>query len=166
MSEPVNEFDDTERAQEALVHRALRELPLRRAPARLEYRVLQELGRRSALPWWRGSFMRWPRTVQAAFGFTCAALTVLTVIASGRVGAHLGALQPAAALPMSWLQRLTTLAAVAEELTASLGRLLPVGWVYAGLVASVALYAALSGLAVAAYRTLYLKSEPAGDLRP
>jgi hypothetical protein len=163
MNEPVND-PQADLQQEELLDRALHELPLRRAPARLESRVLQELRRRAALPWWRRSFARWPRTVQAAFGVMCAALIVLTGLAAARLAADLGSLQLSGALSMSWVQQLSMLVGVAAELTASLAHFVPADWIYAGLAASTALYAALFGLAVAAYRTLYINSESAGDL--
>jgi len=42
----------------------LRALPLVRAPAALQARVLAELARRQALPWWRQSFRDWPMAAQ------------------------------------------------------------------------------------------------------
>lgn len=42
------------------VDRALHELPEQSAPAELTSRVVAELARRAALPWWRRSPSRWP----------------------------------------------------------------------------------------------------------
>lgn len=47
-------------ALEAWVDRALRELPDQPAPAALNSRVVAELARRAALPWWRRSLSSWP----------------------------------------------------------------------------------------------------------
>jgi len=52
---------------------------------------------------------------------------------------------------------------VAGEL-ASLMRIVPPDWVYEGLAASVVLYAALFGLGIAAYRTLYLDPNSQSEL--
>jgi len=64
------------------VSRALREVPLRRAPPSLESRVLAEIGRRAALPWWRRSFARWPRPARAGFTVTCGALVAALLAAT------------------------------------------------------------------------------------
>ena len=55
--------------------------------------------------------------------------------------------------------------AALRELAAALARAVPADWVYGGLALSAALYAALFGLGVAAYRTLYLDSTLPGDRR-
>jgi hypothetical protein len=44
--------ENNERKLERLIHETLRELPARQAPSSLENRVLAELARRTALPWW------------------------------------------------------------------------------------------------------------------
>jgi hypothetical protein len=48
---------------------------------------------------------------------------------------------------------------LAKSLNISVMPLLSSGWVVKGLIAGAALYAALFGLAIAGYRTLYLNSE-------
>lgn len=45
---------------EAFVHRALRELPVERAPAALEARVLAALQARQQQPWWQAGWRAWP----------------------------------------------------------------------------------------------------------
>jgi hypothetical protein len=51
---------DQDERLEQLLGRTVRDLPLRRAPLELELRVLGELERRQASPWWRLSFAHWP----------------------------------------------------------------------------------------------------------
>jgi hypothetical protein len=77
---------------EASIHRVLRGLPDRKAPAGLEARVLAEIATRASLPWWRRSFAHWPASVRAGFFVVsglAAALVVSGVILAGRSsGAH------------------------------------------------------------------------------
>ena len=77
---------------EAAVHRVLRGLPERKAPAGLEGRVLAELARRAALPWWRKSFAHWPAAIRA--GFFAGSVLAAALVVSGLIylsessGAH------------------------------------------------------------------------------
>jgi len=66
--------NESREALERLLDRALRELPLRRAPRALETRVIRELERRAALAWWRRSFAHWPLLARAGFLVICGAL--------------------------------------------------------------------------------------------
>lgn len=161
MSDP----SQAERELEQLVDRALRRLPARRAPAGLEARVLREVHRRASLPWWRGSFSRWPLVPRLLFLVTCAALCVLAFVGGGTAIANLASADGADALSMPWLRRMSMLAGVASELVTSLGHLVPSEWIYGALAAGAVLYAALFGLGVSAYRVLYLKTHHAGDSR-
>ncbi|HEY3849609.1 MAG TPA: hypothetical protein VGL87_01465 [Steroidobacteraceae bacterium] len=153
---------------ETLVRRALQEAPLRRAPPSLEPRVLRELGRRAALPWWRHSFARWPRLARAGFTVTCGSVVAAVLAAtwpwaSGGASAGAGAWAGGSPLRLPWARSALTLVEVARELDAALVRVVPLEWLYGALAAGVILYAALFGLGAAAYRTLYLNSSSAGD---
>ncbi len=64
---------------EQKIHAVLREQPPRRAPMSLEARVLGEIARRQALPWWQQSYAYWPNAVKLSF----------LVIATGIAGALL-----------------------------------------------------------------------------
>ena len=139
-----------ERELEQRVTRALHASPPRRAPASLERRVLQEIGRRASLPWWRSKYSRWPRAAQAGFGLACAA--ALLVVAAG--GAALSGGMPAAA---PWSLTLLTLFDVTGELQAALMRAVPPGWLHGAIAVGALLYAALFGLGATAFRTLYLE---------
>jgi len=143
---------------EAAIDAALRELPLRPAPPSLELKVLEELSRRAALPWWRHSFAVWPGFARAGFVLMCVVLVGLALLGGVWAMHHLGS--PAlGALSTPWARNLAALVGVAGEL-AALVRIVPPDWVYEGLAASVVLYAALFGLGVTAYRMLYLDSNP------
>jgi hypothetical protein len=137
-------------------------LPLRSAPPSLELHVLGELSRRAALPWWRHSFAGWPGFARVGFVLMCAVLIGLVFLGGVWAMRNLGS--PAlGALSMPWARHMVALAGVAGEL-AALVRIVPAGWVYEGLAASVVLYAALFGLGVAAYRTLYLDPNSQSEL--
>jgi len=153
---------------ETSVGRALREAPLLRAPPSLESRVLRELGRRAALPWWRQSFARWPRLARAGFTVTSSSIVAAVLAAtwpwvSGGALAGSGAWAAGSPLRLPWARSALTLAEVARELDAALVRVVPPEWLYGAMAAGVILYAALFGLGAAAYRTLYLNPSSAGD---
>jgi len=155
-------------ALETEVSRALREVPLRRAPSSLESRVIAEIIRREALPWWRQSFTRWPRPARAVFAVACGSLAAALLMASWPFapgGALAGAGARSARLWLPWARSALTLVDVARELDAALVRAIPLDWLYGVLAAGTLLYAALFGLGAAAYRTLYLNLSSAGDSR-
>jgi hypothetical protein len=133
--------NESPEALERLLDRTLHELPLRRAPFTLESRVLGELERRAALPWWRRSFAYWPLLARAAFLVICGGLIRLAFLA--------GATTVAGVRSLSW---------------ASLARTEPPTWAYEGIAVCAVLYAVLFGLGAAVYRTLYL--QPPGNSIP
>ena len=150
---------------ENLVGRALRETPLRRAPPSLESRVLREIGRRAALPWWRRSFSRWPRPARVGFILTCGA--IIAVVLAAWPWTEGGALAGAAAWSswLPWVRPALILVEAARQLDSALSGAIPAEWLYAVLAAGAILYAALFGLGAAAYRTLYLETFSAGESR-
>jgi len=131
----------------AWTHATLRALPPPTAPATLAGRVLAELARREAQPWWRREVAGWPRSARLIFVLTAGAGAILSAAAfhggTERLAAALArltdALAPLAALgpavlrsvaelPAAWLQGLgfafcTSLAAVLA-LVLALARLL------------------------------------------
>ncbi|HMK85700.1 MAG TPA: hypothetical protein VK437_07065 [Steroidobacteraceae bacterium] len=151
---------EAERRLEQLIDRTLADLPLRRAPSTLEARVFDEIERRAALPWWRQGFGCWPQIARAVFLAACAALCAAAILAGawalGRIG------RAGEMLTDSWVRGLLTLEGAARETAGSLARIVPLEWVYEGLILSAVLYACLFGVSAAAYRMLYLKSELAG----
>ena len=142
----MNEPNDS---LQGLLERTLHELPLRRAPPTLESRVLCELQRRAALPWWRRSFAHWPLPARAVFVVICGALIRLAFLG--------GAAAVAGALSLSWAREIGVLMASGGNLATLLARTLPVSWLYEGIAACAVLYAVLFGLGAAVYRTLYLQ---------
>jgi hypothetical protein len=147
---------------ERLLTELLRGLPLRRAPAALEFRVCRELERRAARHWWFRAFSQWPAVARASFVAICSAIIGITV-RDGAWTMVARALSDAAATPLSWTH--TTVAAITSacEVAMLLMRVIPVTWIYGGLTVGAALYAAFFGLSAAAYRTLYLQPSRAGD---
>jgi len=135
---------------EHLVDRALRDLPLRRAPPGLEARVLQELARRAALPWWRRSFTHWPWAARALFLLTCAALSALPFVSGVHPALQLGS--PRA------LNQTLALWNAAIEAVGSLTRAIPTLWLYEAAALAALLYALMFALGAAAYRSLYLEA--------
>jgi hypothetical protein len=141
--------NESPEALERLLDRALHELPLRRAPPTLESRVIRELDRRAALPWWRRSFVHWPLFARAGFLVICAALIRLAFLGGTTAVTGLRSL--------SWVREVGGLTASAANLIAALARIQPPNWVYAGIAACAVLYAVLFGLGAAVYRALYLQ---------
>jgi hypothetical protein len=135
---------------ERLLDGALRDLPLRRAPPALESRVVLELQRRAALPWWRRSFGHWPVPARAAFFAMC-----MTLGWAAFVG---GALAVAGVNSLSWARRIAMVMGSAGNLATSLAHIVPPQWLYDGIAVGAVLYAVLFGLGAAVYRALYLES--------
>ncbi len=164
MSDEIDRDERLDREMEARLGQALRMLPDRRAPATLESRVLDALARRTPLPWWRRSFGEWPAAARIAFGVTSTLLVVLTVLAAAAANANLGSLGASHALATPVLHDASVLFVIMRTLSVSLTSILSSSWVLGCLIASAALYAALFGLAIAGYRTLYLNADP--EVRP
>ena len=141
--------NESHEALERLLDRTLHELPLRRAPPTLESRVIRELDRRAALPWWRRSFAHWPLLARAGFLVICGVLIR---------GAFLsGATAVTGVRSLSWVREVGGLTASAANLVAVLARIQPPTWAYAGMAVCAVLYAVLFGLGAAVYRALYLQ---------
>jgi len=139
---------DKRQQVEQLLDRVLRELPLRRAPQTLERRVLSELARRAALPWWRQSFAHWPRLARVAFVAVCGMLSGLTIVGGASLVAGIGS---ARALSQSF-----AFIGASGQAVASLVRAIPPAWLYEGVGLATVLYGLLFALGATAYRTLYL----------
>ena len=143
---------DPEEPLERQCDRKLRELPMRHAPVTLETRVLGELRRRAALPWWHRSFAHWPLLARAAFLVICGASIRLALLGSTTAVAGVHSL--------SWPRQIGMLTASGANFATLLARTAPPTWLYAGIAVGAVLYAALFGLGAAAYRTLYLPPTP------
>jgi hypothetical protein len=143
-----------QRLLEQRVSRLLDGLPPRHAPASLQARVLAELARRAALPWWRRSFGHWPVPVHAAFLLTCAALISLSLLGGVRLMSSLAAVSRHT-LVGSAAGELIALGQATADLLGSMARLLPAGWLQVAALLAAVLYAMLFGLGAAAWRLLY-----------
>lgn len=133
-----------------LAAKALQDQPLRRAPAALQSKVLAEIARRAAAPWWQRSFAQWPMAARGVFlalsiGFVKLGLDAVSLV--------IDPIDPAARsaalfAEVSWIHALfATVGAVFRGL--------PGLWVYGGIAVFAALYVMLFGVSAAAYRTLY-----------
>jgi hypothetical protein len=142
---------------ERFIHQTLRSLPDRKAPGTLEARVLAEVERRAAIPWWHKSWSYWPQAVRAAFLLLCGGLAALLVFAGVYFQTGFDSAQANAAVAPA-----LTLAGQGWDIVrglvdfvAMVVRHIPSLWFY-GVIAFVAgLYAMLFGLGAAAYRTLW-----------
>lgn len=141
---------------EQAIHRTLRQLPERMAPAALEQRVLAEIARRAALPWWRKSFAHWPPAVRVGFFFVCAAVVPLALVASSWVSAGLdpAVWRPLLPQPAAWLHATASVMQALSTAFEIFSRAIPSLWLYGALAFFAALYAAVFGLGAAAYKAV------------
>jgi hypothetical protein len=160
MTNPVDRDQGLERA----VDQALKGLPLRRAPSTLESRVIHELQRRAALPWWRASFAHWPAAPRVAFVVICIALVAATILGGVSAFVGVGSLNEMAALALSWAHPFLAVLSSAGGVTALLVHIIPPLWLYGAMALGIVLYVTLFGLGAAAYRTLYLQPSSVGEL--
>lgn len=142
-----------------LIGDTLGALPLRRAPSGLQARVLAEIERRAARPWWRRSFMHWPAA--ARLGFVVASLEFVRLAIAGAtwlVGAIRFARLPDALTPtIMTLQAGGRLASISVRAGAELLAAIPPTLGVCAAIAVMVLYAAVFGIGAAAFRTLYTK---------
>ncbi len=142
---------------EKLIHQTLRSLPARRAPLSLESRVRAAIEARAALPWWKQSFTAWPVAARVAFLISSAGIAKLAIMAvvwamAGFDGAQLA---NAFSTQFAWVQTVSGVFTVIGNFFGTVYRAIPPLWLYGGLAAVAALYAALFGLGATAYRLLY-----------
>lgn len=150
MNTPVNPNEHDEHGLERLIDKALRDQPLRRAPLDLEARVMAEIARRAAAPWWQGSFSGWPVAARLLFLVASVGFAKLMIEATTLVVRPLDPGTRGAALfaDVAWIPSLfTTIGSVLRGL--------PSLWIYGALTVLAMLYLTLFGVSAAAYRTLY-----------
>lgn len=141
---------------EAAVTALLRKMPERRAPAGLEARVLAEISRRAALPWWRKSFAHWPSAARLCFVAASAAVGVVAVAGLVALSGTPGAVQASGTLSRSfaWLFLARDLVGSFDANVRQLISAVPSLWLY-GTAAAVALaYATLAAIGAATYRAV------------
>jgi hypothetical protein len=146
MNTPFNPNEPRERQLERYIDKALRDQPLRRAPVDLESKVMAEIARRAAAPWWQGSFSGWPVAARLLFIVASAGFIALVLKASAMI---IDPIKPGALLAdVAWIPSLLmTIGTVFRDL--------PSLWVYGGVAILGVLYLTLFGVSAAAYRTLY-----------
>jgi hypothetical protein len=138
------------------IHRTLQSLPARRAPAALEQRVLAEIARRAALPWWSKSFVHWPMGARIGFLVVCAGIVKLLLMGSvwAAGGFDGGEFRAAFAQPFAWFEASRALLHAFTGFLEIIHRNIPPLWLYGGLAVVATAYATLVGLGAAAYRAL------------
>jgi hypothetical protein len=141
---------------ERLIHRTLRELPPRPAPRSLEQRVLAELARRAALPWWRKSFAHWPVPARALLLVACVGTAKLALMAGvwAMAGFDTTQYREAFASQLGWVQAAVSVGHALFGWVDVVVRSIPPLWLYGGLAFAAAMYAALFGLGAVAYRAI------------
>ncbi len=145
-------------AIERFIGQVLKDQPPRPAPATLQARVLAELERRAALPWWHNSFLHWPLAVRALFvlvslGIVKLALTGVMLLIRG---VQSQPMVDSLAKPLSWAETSASLFSKTVGLAEVVLNAIPPHWLHAGVGLAVALYIALLALGATAYRTLYM----------
>lgn len=139
---------------EKFVHRALREMPNRSAPRTLEMRVLAELERRAALPWWRQSFAHWPAAMRSVFLVISAAAAAILIGGLFLVMRNPETAQMAGAVSarFGWLLVLRSMVDGAQGTAGVVFRAIPPLWLYGSLAFLGVCYATVIGVGAAAYR--------------
>ena len=137
------------------LERLLRSLPERQAPASLEKRVMLEIARRAALPWWRRSFANWPFAARSGF-FALAALAAVMLVA-GIFRLQGVPFAPFSALSADW-SRWSALARVVAGAGREIAASIPSYWLYGALALLATCYATVIGVSAAAYRTFTARS--------
>jgi len=143
---------------EHLIDAACHQQPALKAPRELRSRVLAELERRAALPWWCKSFVHWPASIRMGFMLALLGIVQVTLHMSVWFDTRLDAARPMSR-PVSWMQNFGAFIAFMQSLTDYLGSTLlhriPTPLLYGGVLGILMIYAAFVGLSVAAYRTFY-----------
>jgi hypothetical protein len=145
---------------ERLITQGLSRQPLLKAPASLQSRVLAEIARRAALPWYHLSFRQWPMLMQIGFVFTALATVVLA--RSVLLWTQLSHAATEVAAPVTggvtFLESLGSALAALGSVFGSIGNGLlhriPAFWLVIGIGVAFVMYAMLAGIGVAVYRTL------------
>lgn len=151
---------DAERLEKR-VHAALRKLPLLQAPTTLESRVLREIARREALPWWRQGFGRWPLPARLLFVPLSAGCMKLAFLGIAALGSVLNAAQQTtvvSSVQNRW-QALTGVVQSLQSLGALFVRDVPQVWIYGATGLAMLLYVALFGIGAVAFRSLVISPQ-------
>jgi hypothetical protein len=146
---------ENEHRLEQLMDEIARDLPPRRAPRTLEARVLAEIERRAAQPWWRKSFAHWPTAARLAFLVFGVGVAASVAIGWTMAGVDVAQVRDAFAPEYAWVSSLVALGEWVRDFGATIVGAIPPLWIYGSVAVVAAMYAAFFGLGAAAYRTLY-----------
>ncbi|HUJ44580.1 MAG TPA: hypothetical protein VLW52_13350 [Opitutaceae bacterium] len=141
---------------ERFIHQTLRALPDRKAPGTLEARVLAEVERRAAIPWWHKSWNYWPQPVRAAFLVLCGALVVLAGLYV-QAGFDTTRFHTAVAPALTLAGQVWSVVSSVGDFVAMVGRHISPLWFYGAIACVASLYAMLFGLGAAAYRIFWVR---------
>lgn len=149
--------DSHDEKLERLVSQALRQQPMRSAPASLEARVLGEIAARSRLPWWRRGIATWPMAVRIPVIGGCAICVPLVWIASLWLASKLVAVatHPAIAGPIAAARGASHSIVSMGTLTVHIAQAIPREWLLGGILATATLYGTLLALVAVGYSLLY-----------
>lgn len=139
---------------ESSIHRVLRSVPDRRAPAGLQARVLAEIARRQALPWWRKSFAHWPAFVRALFFSGSAVAAALVAAGLLYVMRGPGAGVAGAAESFAWIRAAWNFVASADSSIRQVYAAIPRIWLFGAVALIGSLYALLGAIGATAYRAI------------
>lgn len=140
----------------------LRSIPLRPAPTSLKPRVMQQLAKSRAMPWWTRGFAHWPIAMRVSFLAASLALIAVSILYARWATLDDGVLHRLEVWSLSWINPATwsmasaTAPTSASDIGIYLARFLASDWLSVLMTIAALLYAALTGLGVLAYRTLYL----------
>lgn len=131
------------------IDRLLRAQPARRAPRDLSQRVLTEIARREALPWWQRGFHSWPTYAQAVFCTLCLALVAIALELPAWIAETVNA-----NIPLTF-NRALSLWHTLGSLGTAFADSLPMQWLYVGGGLIALAYITLFGTGMATYRMLF-----------
>lgn len=142
---------------EQKIHAVLREQPPRRAPMSLEARVLGEIARRQALPWWQQSYAFWPNSIKLSFLVVATGVAgVILLLSMQLLGVVSG--ESIRQLFEPVFGAINTVRAATSALMGLVNLTLPdisTTYLYAGLAIIGGAYAVMLGLGATAYRVLW-----------
>jgi len=142
---------------EKFINDTVRGLPPKRAPRSLESRVLAEIARREALPWWRRSWTYWPTLVKGGFLVVSAATAAAMIMVFLQIfrGGSFAAVSASLSRPLEMAKAVWAACLALGSVGQDLVNIVPPVWLYSTLGAVAALYITVFGVGAAAYRTLY-----------
>ncbi len=136
------------------LHDLLRSLPLRRAPASLEQRVLSAIRQRSDLAWWQQSLREWPWPARGLFALACAASMGFVWWSASAGPQGILALGGSGALFLAWLRSLAAALTSVDRAWSVITQTVPALWVYAILALGAGAYSVIFIVGAATYRVL------------